>query len=65
MADDKSHQLKDKRNITKFYMTNLLVGCNLWDVADFMGGFGEIAGCYIARKKDKEGNRFGFISFIY
>ncbi|MFS7928774.1 putative nucleotide-binding alpha-beta plait domain superfamily, RNA-binding domain superfamily [Helianthus anomalus] len=49
-----------KEDITKFYVTNLPVGCRPWDVADFVAGCGEVAGMYIARKKDKEGRRFGF-----
>ncbi|KAJ0752504.1 putative RNA recognition motif domain, nucleotide-binding alpha-beta plait domain superfamily [Helianthus annuus] len=49
--------------ITKYYITNLPPGCNPWDVAVFARVFGEVAGMYIARKKDKMGNRFGFLSF--
>ncbi|KAJ0668710.1 putative RNA recognition motif domain, nucleotide-binding alpha-beta plait domain superfamily [Helianthus annuus] len=64
MAGVKSYQPFVNRIITKFYVSNLPVGCNPWDLADFVGVFGEVAGCYIARKKDKEGNRFGFISFV-
>ncbi|KAJ0902776.1 putative RNA recognition motif domain, nucleotide-binding alpha-beta plait domain superfamily [Helianthus annuus] len=51
-----------KVNITKFYITNLPVGCRPWDVADFVAGCGEVAGMYIVRKKDKGGRRFGFLS---
>ncbi|KAJ0682713.1 putative RNA recognition motif domain, nucleotide-binding alpha-beta plait domain superfamily [Helianthus annuus] len=49
-------------NITKFFITNLPNGCRPWVVADFVGGYGEVVGMYIARKKDKEGKRFGFLS---
>ncbi|KAM0055033.1 putative RNA recognition motif domain, nucleotide-binding alpha-beta plait domain superfamily [Helianthus debilis subsp. tardiflorus] len=51
------------RNISKFYISNLPWGCNSWDVADFVKVFGEVAGVYIARKVDKAGRRFGFVSF--
>ncbi|KAL9999882.1 putative RNA recognition motif domain, nucleotide-binding alpha-beta plait domain superfamily [Helianthus debilis subsp. tardiflorus] len=50
-------------NITKLYITNLPLGCNTWDVADFVKVYGDVSGVYIARKKDKEGRRFGFVSF--
>ncbi|KAJ0435072.1 putative RNA recognition motif domain, nucleotide-binding alpha-beta plait domain superfamily [Helianthus annuus] len=52
-----------KGNITKFYITNLPLGCNPWDVTNFVKVFGDVAGVYLARKYDKEGRRFGFISF--
>ncbi|XP_021986862.1 uncharacterized protein LOC110883407 [Helianthus annuus] len=51
------------RNISKFYITNLPWGCNSWDVAEFVKVFGEVSGVYIARKIDKEGRRFGLVSF--
>ncbi|MFS7960705.1 putative RNA-binding domain superfamily [Helianthus anomalus] len=46
--------------ITKFFISNLPAGCRPWDVADFVRHLGEVAGMYIARKKDKEGKKFGF-----
>ncbi|KAJ0560871.1 putative RNA recognition motif domain, nucleotide-binding alpha-beta plait domain superfamily [Helianthus annuus] len=49
--------------ITKFYVTNLPNGVTPWEVSDFVRVFGNVAGVYIARKKDKEGRKFGFISF--
>ncbi|KAF5776660.1 putative RNA recognition motif domain, nucleotide-binding alpha-beta plait domain superfamily [Helianthus annuus] len=49
--------------VTKFFVSNLPVGCRPWDVADCLRNFGEITGMYFARKTDKKGNRFGFISF--
>ncbi|KAJ0795042.1 putative RNA recognition motif domain, nucleotide-binding alpha-beta plait domain superfamily [Helianthus annuus] len=47
----------------KFYISNLPPGCRPWDVADFVRVYGEVSGMYIARKRDKAGNRFGFLSF--
>ncbi|KAJ0532450.1 putative RNA recognition motif domain, nucleotide-binding alpha-beta plait domain superfamily [Helianthus annuus] len=53
----------DHRKITKFYVSNHPTGCTPWELSSFLGVFGEIVGTYIARKTDKEGNRFGFMSF--
>ncbi|MFS7938855.1 putative nucleotide-binding alpha-beta plait domain superfamily, RNA-binding domain superfamily [Helianthus anomalus] len=50
------------RNISKFYVTNIPLGCNTWDVVEFVKVFGEVVGVYIERKKNKLGRRFGFIS---
>ncbi|KAM0008544.1 putative RNA recognition motif domain, nucleotide-binding alpha-beta plait domain superfamily [Helianthus debilis subsp. tardiflorus] len=49
--------------VSEFYISNLPPGCNPWDVADSLRDFGETAGMYIARKNNKNGDRFGFISF--
>ncbi|KAF5775443.1 putative RNA-directed DNA polymerase [Helianthus annuus] len=53
----------DRGVITKFFVTNLPQGCTPWELSEFVKVFGEVAGVYIARKKDKVGNKFGFISF--
>ncbi|KAJ0879411.1 putative RNA recognition motif domain, nucleotide-binding alpha-beta plait domain superfamily [Helianthus annuus] len=53
----------DRGSITKFFVTNLPQGCTPWELSEFVKVFGEVAGVYIARKKDKVGNKFGFISF--
>ncbi|KAJ0793170.1 putative RNA recognition motif domain, nucleotide-binding alpha-beta plait domain superfamily [Helianthus annuus] len=55
-------KLSDK-NVTKYFVSNLPFGCTPWEVSDFLGFYGEVAGTYIARKNDKNGNRFGFVSF--
>ncbi|KAM0035329.1 putative RNA recognition motif domain, nucleotide-binding alpha-beta plait domain superfamily [Helianthus debilis subsp. tardiflorus] len=52
------------KNVTKFFVTNLPQGCTPWERSEFVKVFGEVAGVYIAKKKDKVGNTFGFISFI-
>ncbi|MFS7979722.1 putative RNA recognition motif domain, nucleotide-binding alpha-beta plait domain superfamily [Helianthus anomalus] len=52
------------RNITKFFISNLPEGCTPWELKCGIAGCGEISGTYVARKRDKEGNRFGFASFI-
>ncbi|KAJ0428728.1 putative RNA recognition motif domain, nucleotide-binding alpha-beta plait domain superfamily [Helianthus annuus] len=50
-------------NITKFYVANIPEGCRPWDLATFLGKYGEIAGSFIARKRCKEGLKFSFVSF--
>lgn len=55
--------MKGAGDVTKFYVSNLPSGCTPWEVSEFFGYYGEVVGSYIARKRDKEGNRFGFCSF--
>ncbi|KAI3732363.1 hypothetical protein L1987_63567 [Smallanthus sonchifolius] len=62
-SDGFEGQKKPKVDCIKFFVSNLPKGCTPWEVSDFLGVFGEITGVYIARKKDKVGNTFGFISF--
>ncbi|PWA86209.1 nucleotide-binding alpha-beta plait domain-containing protein [Artemisia annua] len=50
-------------DVTKLFVSNLPNGCIPGDVSEFMGYFGEVVNSYIARKRDKEGNRFGFVTF--
>ncbi|MFS8013130.1 putative RNA recognition motif domain, nucleotide-binding alpha-beta plait domain superfamily [Helianthus anomalus] len=49
--------------VTKFYVANIPDGCRPWDLASFLGNYGEIAGSFIAKKRSKEGLKFGFVSF--
>ena len=49
--------------VTNYFISNLPYGCTPWEVKYVLGGFGEVAGVYIAKKNDKFGCRFGFISF--
>ncbi|PWA71898.1 nucleotide-binding alpha-beta plait domain-containing protein [Artemisia annua] len=49
--------------VMKYYVSNIPIGCIPWDVKRFLADYGDIVGTYIARKRDKEGNRFGFVSF--
>ncbi|KAJ0715847.1 putative RNA recognition motif domain, nucleotide-binding alpha-beta plait domain superfamily [Helianthus annuus] len=74
-ADDDSWevQIKSRRGngpgdgsklvVTKFFVTNIPQGCRLWDLADAFRSYGKVAGAFIAKKKDKEGRTFGFVSF--
>ncbi|KAJ0639873.1 putative RNA recognition motif domain, nucleotide-binding alpha-beta plait domain superfamily [Helianthus annuus] len=54
---------KQVDNIVKFFVTNLPEGCTPWELRCSLAGFGDISGTYVARKRDKQGSRFGFVSF--
>ncbi|PWA81851.1 RNA-directed DNA polymerase, eukaryota [Artemisia annua] len=54
---------KGFEDVTKFFVSNLPNGCIPGDVSEFLGCFGEVVSSYIARKRDKEGNKFGFVTF--
>ncbi|KAJ0788214.1 putative RNA recognition motif domain, nucleotide-binding alpha-beta plait domain superfamily [Helianthus annuus] len=49
--------------ITKYFVANLPEGCTPWELRKALEGYGDIAGTYVAKKKDKGGGRFGFVSF--
>ncbi|KAK9057763.1 hypothetical protein SSX86_022601 [Deinandra increscens subsp. villosa] len=53
-----------QRRITKLFVTNLPEGCSGADLAIQVRPYGQIFDLYIARKRDKGGNRFGFISML-
>ncbi|KAJ0926299.1 putative RNA recognition motif domain, nucleotide-binding alpha-beta plait domain superfamily [Helianthus annuus] len=44
-------------------MSNLPPRCSSQDLKDVLGGFGRFEGSYIARKQDRWGKRFAFVSF--
>ncbi|XP_021995205.1 uncharacterized protein LOC110892344 [Helianthus annuus] len=48
---------------TKFFVSNIPEGCTSAVLNDVFKGFGNLIGTYIARKYDKLGKRFGFVSF--
>ncbi|MFS8010520.1 putative RNA recognition motif domain, nucleotide-binding alpha-beta plait domain superfamily [Helianthus anomalus] len=48
-----------QRRITKLFVTNLPEGCSGTDLAEHVRSFGQIFYLYIARKRDKGGNKFG------
>ncbi|MFS8004741.1 putative RNA recognition motif domain, nucleotide-binding alpha-beta plait domain superfamily [Helianthus anomalus] len=54
---------KDGVKTVKFFVANIPEGCRPWDLASLLQDFGEISGTYIARKRNKEGLKFGFVSF--
>ncbi|KAJ0683365.1 putative RNA recognition motif domain, nucleotide-binding alpha-beta plait domain superfamily [Helianthus annuus] len=49
--------------VVKLFVTNLPEGCTPWDLRRCLDSFGVVAGTYVARKRDKHGNRFGFVTF--
>ncbi|PWA67537.1 nucleotide-binding alpha-beta plait domain-containing protein [Artemisia annua] len=53
-----------QHRITKIFVTNLPEGCSGSDLASHVRVFGQIFDLYIARKRDKRGNRFGFLSML-
>ncbi|KAF5784853.1 putative RNA recognition motif domain, nucleotide-binding alpha-beta plait domain superfamily [Helianthus annuus] len=59
--------MADRRSLfgskVKFFVSNLPEGCTPWELRRCMESYGEVAGSYVARKRDKQGSRFGFVSF--
>ncbi|KAL9992162.1 putative RNA-binding domain superfamily [Helianthus debilis subsp. tardiflorus] len=53
-----------QRRLTKFYVSNLPDRCSGMDLAKVVRMHANIFDIYIARKRDKLGNRFGFISLL-
>ncbi|KAJ0666857.1 putative RNA recognition motif domain, nucleotide-binding alpha-beta plait domain superfamily [Helianthus annuus] len=52
------------RNVTKFFISNLPEGCTPWELKCGLVGYGDVTDTYVAKKRDKDGCRFGFASFI-
>ena len=50
--------------ITKFYVSNLPERCSGADLAKEIRNFGNIFDIYVARKRDKVGRRFAFVSLL-
>ncbi|KAM0000278.1 putative RNA recognition motif domain, nucleotide-binding alpha-beta plait domain superfamily [Helianthus debilis subsp. tardiflorus] len=57
---DRSNMFGSK---VKFFVTNLPEGCTPWELRRCLESFGAISGTYVARKRDKQGYMFGFVSF--
>ncbi|KAF5789212.1 putative RNA recognition motif domain, nucleotide-binding alpha-beta plait domain superfamily [Helianthus annuus] len=51
------------RGVTKFFVTNLPERSSSKEIGEVFSEFGEVVGVYVARKRDKKGNKFGFVSF--
>ncbi|KAF5820625.1 putative RNA recognition motif domain, nucleotide-binding alpha-beta plait domain superfamily [Helianthus annuus] len=49
--------------LSKFFVSNLPNRCSSVDVGEFFSVFGNVARVYVARKRDKNGNNFGFVTF--
>ncbi|KAJ0567780.1 putative RNA recognition motif domain, nucleotide-binding alpha-beta plait domain superfamily [Helianthus annuus] len=55
---------KIQGRLTKFFVSNLPEKCSGNDLAEFVRQHGEIFDLYIARKRDRSGNRFGFVTML-
>ncbi|KAJ0744738.1 putative RNA recognition motif domain, nucleotide-binding alpha-beta plait domain superfamily [Helianthus annuus] len=51
--------------IMKLFVSNLPDGSTPWELTCFMQRFGDVWKSYVAKKRDKAGKRFGFVSFKY
>ncbi|KAF5795822.1 putative RNA-directed DNA polymerase [Helianthus annuus] len=49
--------------LSKFFVSNLPDRCSSVAVGEFFSVFGNVARVYVARKRDKNGNNFGFVTF--
>ncbi|KAJ0691752.1 putative RNA recognition motif domain, nucleotide-binding alpha-beta plait domain superfamily [Helianthus annuus] len=49
--------------LLKFFVSNLPDRCSSVVVGEFFSVFGNVARVYVARKRDKNGNNFGFVTF--
>ncbi|KAM0064932.1 putative RNA recognition motif domain, nucleotide-binding alpha-beta plait domain superfamily [Helianthus debilis subsp. tardiflorus] len=52
-----------RKGILKFFVVNLPERSSSNEIGDCFSVYGEVVGVYVARKRDKVGNRFGFITF--
>ncbi|KAJ0779408.1 putative RNA recognition motif domain, nucleotide-binding alpha-beta plait domain superfamily [Helianthus annuus] len=58
------HQVEGNNKVlSKFFVSNLPPKCSSQDLKEVLGRYGRYKGSYIARKLDKWGNRFAFVSF--
>lgn len=55
---------KIQGRLTKFFVSKLPKKCSGNNLADFVRQHGEIFDLYIARKRDRFGNRFGFVTML-
>ncbi|KAF5756731.1 putative RNA recognition motif domain, nucleotide-binding alpha-beta plait domain superfamily [Helianthus annuus] len=56
-------QSNGRDNTMKFFVSNLPDKCCSKDIGEFFGVFGVVTGVYIARKRDKNGLKLGFVCF--
>ncbi|KAJ0686887.1 putative RNA recognition motif domain, nucleotide-binding alpha-beta plait domain superfamily [Helianthus annuus] len=49
--------------LLKFFVSNLPDRCSSVEVGEFFSVFGNVARVYVAKKRDKNGNNFGFVTF--
>ncbi|KAF5787675.1 putative RNA recognition motif domain, nucleotide-binding alpha-beta plait domain superfamily [Helianthus annuus] len=61
--DNRDHRRPSNEVITKSFVSNLPPKCSSVDLLNVFKGFGDYVGSYIARKSDRLGKKFGFLSF--
>ncbi|KAM0064827.1 putative RNA recognition motif domain, nucleotide-binding alpha-beta plait domain superfamily [Helianthus debilis subsp. tardiflorus] len=61
-GSERGKRKEERPNVLKFFVTNIPSGCRPWDLANAFRSYEEIGGAFIAKKKDKEGRTFGFVS---
>ncbi|KAM0008186.1 putative RNA recognition motif domain, nucleotide-binding alpha-beta plait domain superfamily [Helianthus debilis subsp. tardiflorus] len=49
-------------SILKLFVTNLPEGCTRWELRKCLESFRDNVGTYVAKKRDKNGSKFGFVS---
>ncbi|KAF5797669.1 putative RNA recognition motif domain, nucleotide-binding alpha-beta plait domain superfamily [Helianthus annuus] len=49
--------------VMKFFVANIPEGCRPWDLATLLKDYGDLSVTYISRKRNKDGLKFGFVSF--
>ncbi|XP_022002117.1 uncharacterized protein LOC110899536 [Helianthus annuus] len=54
---------KGSNGFAKFYVARLPERCSSKDISKSLEPYGKVEGVYVARKRDKNGFRFGFASF--
>ncbi|KAF5819567.1 putative RNA recognition motif domain, nucleotide-binding alpha-beta plait domain superfamily [Helianthus annuus] len=60
--NDRSSDVHNKV-LSKFFVSNLPPKCSSQDLKEVLSGYGKYEGSYIARKLDKWGKRFAFVTF--
>ncbi|KAJ0547935.1 putative RNA recognition motif domain, nucleotide-binding alpha-beta plait domain superfamily [Helianthus annuus] len=63
-SNRQQHQEKEKDLGIKFFVSNLPDRCSSSDLIRVLKNYGDIQGTYIARKYDRLGKRFGFVTFV-
>ncbi|KAJ0592482.1 putative RNA recognition motif domain, nucleotide-binding alpha-beta plait domain superfamily [Helianthus annuus] len=63
-SNRQQHQEKEKDLGIKFFVSNLPDRCSSSDLIRVLKNYGDIQGTYIARKYDRLGKQFGFVTFV-
>ncbi|MFS8026529.1 putative RNA recognition motif domain, nucleotide-binding alpha-beta plait domain superfamily [Helianthus anomalus] len=49
--------------VAKFFVSNIPDRASSKEIEETFKVYGEVIGVYVAKKRDKMGNRFGFVTF--